>query len=588
MTRLDELGLSLIFVEHNRGKLYYHEKQWYQWDGKRWICDSATEERVRGEATKLQAWLELMILTTNASIQEIARKVKIDPGDSDKVEKLEAYKKSLLAAQTRCGSVSTLDAIIKLARHNLLLPEGASFDGPETDLLLNVQNGVLDFRGLASSGQVSLIPHDDAQAFLITRIANVSYDPDAACPVWEEFLLKAQEGRDEVVTFLSKLTGVWLTGLSNKFFTLLWGPSDSGKTTYFNIPAFILGKQNRPEDMAVTLNRDVFDKGAHTTSQADLFGKRLVLFPELDREFQMPVGMVKQWTGGDGVSARKMRENNTQARQTWHLVLTCNRKPKLELAGQDGALRNRLVFVPFPRACPKEEQDPGLQAKLESEASGILNWAIAGLAIFMKDGQALNPPEYIQNAKLAYETEMADSAWHHWKDDILEYIGKFPQPFGDDGALANNPQLWLSVPNLFNILGETRPDDRDKAKLTELMHSLGYVTKSKPNTFTKKNERVYFPEVKTLNTTVEALTQETLEMILDATRIGIDRVKHPRIQDARLYALRRIASALPEHRMLDILKGVKDVHAAYLKAGEVIDVEGEYATELPGSVSNES
>ena len=82
-----------------------------------------------------------MILTTNASIQEIARKVKIDPGDSDKVEKLEAYKSHYLLHRLAAGLSLHWTQSLKLARHNLLLPEGASFDGPETDLLLNVQNG---------------------------------------------------------------------------------------------------------------------------------------------------------------------------------------------------------------------------------------------------------------------------------------------------------------------------------------------------------------------------------------------------------------------------------------------------------------
>ena len=102
------------------------------------------------------------------------------------------------------------------------------------------------------------------------------------------------------------------------------------------------------------------------------------------------------------------------------------------------------------------------------------------------------------------------------------------------------------------------------------------MTKSKPNTFTKKNERGLFPEVKLSTPQLEALTQATLEMILDATRLALTESSTLTFKMPGSMPCDALQSALPEHRMLDILKGVKDVHAAYLKAGEVL-MSREYA-----------
>jgi putative DNA primase/helicase len=60
-------------------------------------------------------------------------------------------------------------------------------------------------------------------------------------------------------------------------------------------------------------------------------------------------------------------------------------------------------LIPFAQTFSPEERDPELSAKLQAEASGILNWLIAGCLLWQKEGLA--PPAEIEAAVEDYRTE---------------------------------------------------------------------------------------------------------------------------------------------------------------------------------------
>ena len=72
-------------------------------------------------------------------------------------------------------------------------------------MLLNVANGVIDL----STG--SLLPHDPK--YLITKMIDVDYDPEAGCPEWEKFLDLVTGGDKNLQYFLQLAVGYTLTGL---------------------------------------------------------------------------------------------------------------------------------------------------------------------------------------------------------------------------------------------------------------------------------------------------------------------------------------------------------------------------------------
>lgn len=87
-------------------------------------------------------------------------------------------------------------------------------------------------------------------------------------------------------------------------------------------------------------------------------------------------GLVKQLTGGDTVSARKLYSEFFQFRPEFKLWLAANHKPVIR--GTDQAIWRRIRLIPFTVTIPEQEQDPDLVRKLTAELPGILRWAVDG------------------------------------------------------------------------------------------------------------------------------------------------------------------------------------------------------------------
>jgi putative DNA primase/helicase len=145
---------------------------------------------------------------------------------------------------------------------------------PKVDMdpwLLNLQNGTIDLR----TGQ--LRPH--SRADMITKLANVPYDPDAQCPTFMEFLSQIMCGRKELVEFLQKMFGYSLTGDTREdcaFF--MHGEGRNGKGTLVETIMSILG------DYATAMARDTLivkrNGGGIPNDVAMLRGARLVTTSE--------------------------------------------------------------------------------------------------------------------------------------------------------------------------------------------------------------------------------------------------------------------------------------------------------------------
>jgi putative DNA primase/helicase len=60
----------------------------------------------------------------------------------------------------------------------------------------------------------------------------------------------------------------------------------------------------------------------------------------------------------------------------------------------------RVRLIPFEVIIPDERQDKQLEEKLKEEWPGILAWAVAGCAAWLKDG--LVPPQKVRAATAAY------------------------------------------------------------------------------------------------------------------------------------------------------------------------------------------
>ena len=127
---------------------------------------------------------------------------------------------------------------------------------------------------------------------------------------------------------------------------------------------------------------------SHPTERTDLFGRRLVATIETDEGKRLAESLMKQLTGGDRISARRMREDFWQFEPSHKIFLAANHKPSIR--GTDYAVWRRVKLIPFAVTIPESKQDKHLTDKLKSEISGILNWAIRGCLDWLEFGHRLD------------------------------------------------------------------------------------------------------------------------------------------------------------------------------------------------------
>jgi putative DNA primase/helicase len=302
-------------------------------------------------------------------------------------------------------SAKHINAALDLARSE----PGIPFLPEEMDLnpwLLNCRNGTVELR----TGKLREHRRED----LITKLCPTEFDPAAPCPTWKRFLGSVFAEDEELITFVQKFFGYCLTGdVSEQVLPILWGGGSNGKTTLLNAIQGTVGS-----DYVLTANEDLLVKsqhGRHPTEMAQLFRVRLVVASETEDGAQLNEKRIKAMTGGDRITARRMREDFWEFAPTHKVILLTNHKPKV--VGTDHAIWRRLRLVPFGVTFwkpddhqdggvgldPQRRVDPQMAAKLAAEQKGILAWLVQGALDWQREG--LPVPAKVKVATAEYRTE---------------------------------------------------------------------------------------------------------------------------------------------------------------------------------------
>jgi P4 family phage/plasmid primase-like protien len=340
--------------------------KWLGWDGVRWAVDE------RG----------LVNLYAKQTIEQMF---------GDLVGCNEAQRRMIVEHAFKSEAVSRLAAMVSLAQSEPgipVVPDELDAD----DMLLNVENGIVDLR----TGKLLL--HD--RAMLITKLAPVVFDPNATCPLWEQFLDTIFQKNKALIAYVQKLVGYALSGdVRAQIIIFLYGIGANGKTTFLETLLALMGNYATQAAPNLLLEKK---NESHPTELADLFGRRFVISTEVEQGRKFSEALVKQLTGGDRMKARYMRQDFFDFRPTHKLFIAANHKPIIH--GCDEGIWRRMRVLPFNVVIPKADRDEGLMTKLAQERSGILNWAIQGCLDWQKSG--LDVPQEVEDATSAYREEM--------------------------------------------------------------------------------------------------------------------------------------------------------------------------------------
>ncbi|HHT84843.1 MAG TPA: DNA primase [Firmicutes bacterium] len=398
----------------------YPWNTWLVWNGKRWQRDETGEIDRKAEAT----------------VRSIYAEAANEPDRERRFEIVKHAKQSESAAKIK--------AMIDRAKNRRpAVPD--QFD--RDTFLLNCQNGTIDLR----TGELREHNKND----LITKISPAKYDLSSGefdlekeAPLWDKFLRRVTNDDPELMSFLQRAAGYALTGdTSEHCLFFLHGDGRNGKSVFLNTLEYVLGDYGSVARPDVLMAKKYGD--GIPNEIAALVGVRFVSTTETGSGKRFAEAMLKQYTGGDTISARFLHAEFFTFKPQFKIFLASNHKPVIR--GQDVAIWERIYLIPFTAYIPPEERDKKLGEKLQKEADGILRWAVEGCLMWQRDG--LNPPDIVRAATEEYKREM----------DVL---GEFIEDrcYLSATARATSADLWKEYLDWCESNGEKYPINRREFK----------------------------------------------------------------------------------------------------------------------------
>jgi putative DNA primase/helicase len=260
--------------------------------------------------------------------------------------------------------------------------------------VLGVQNGVVDLK----SGKFRPARRED----LITKRADVTFDRKARCPNWLKFLHTVTGGDISLQLYIQRAVGYALTGsVREEVMFVLYGTGNNGKSTFRETVHSLLGDYALAADAGLLIERNT--PGGATPELARLKGRRLVSINETKENDHLNEARVKFITSQDKITARNLYEGFFDFDPSHKTFLTTNHKPIIR--GTDIGIWRRIHLLPFTFAIPSEKVEKDFrERRLMPKLSGILNWALMGLAAYLKEG--LNPPGPVTASTENYRQDM--------------------------------------------------------------------------------------------------------------------------------------------------------------------------------------
>jgi len=341
---------------------------------------------------------------------------------------------------------------------------------------LTIQNGIYEF----SSG--NLLGH--TPNIFTTNLLPFSYDPDATCPRFLQFLdeifidedsekdEKKKKDKEHKIQIIQEAVGyIFHKSLPTPAVFFLIGSGSNGKSVFINTISNLVGKEN-------TCNIS-FNLLSDETYILELYQKMVNISGETPHAKNIHTDVIKAVTAGDWVTGRELYKQPMKFRPFAKSFLAMNEAPSIKDTSH--GMWRRIWVINFPRKFEEHEMDRRLEEKLILELSGIFNWALEGYKSLKDKDFALEECDSMKKAKKSYRS-ITDSA--------RAYISEYLVNTGNE-----NDEIRLS--DLFKLyqefcIEEGEDNIQNKSDFKKALKNMKY----KIANSTKDNNKVYVYNVK--------------------------------------------------------------------------------------------
>ena len=265
---------------------------------------------------------------------------------------------------------------------------------------LNLRDGTLDL----NTRQMRASDPDD----FFFRFTNIScdalLDDSLEGPMFEGFVSQLSGGNPDVRQQLLELTALAVLGYPIKHFFVLLGPSNTGKTQFGRFLEELVGREHTVSIQGVNDFGNRFTAGS-------FMGKTLVTCLDLPDGPLPPaaIGSIKQLVGDDSMKGEVKYQNPVTFYEKPLLVCAGNHPIQIPHMGQEDALLNRMVIVPFSNPVAPHKMHQQLYQNLLAESPYILREALTAFYILKQRNFQITrskiPEEYCpQDSRQDYQS----------------------------------------------------------------------------------------------------------------------------------------------------------------------------------------
>jgi putative DNA primase/helicase len=349
-----DLGNSLRFARLFGERCRFAEdvERWYVWDRTRWVPD--------------RAGLRVVELTKYV-IDDLRRQAFLD----------DAHRDEWLRHAQASESLRARKAMIEGAKSEPVITTTSEVFDTDPNLLV-VRNGTVDL----VTGELRASRPED----LNSHMADVDFDVDAPYERWAAHVRMLCNDDPELIAYLARAVGYTLTGnVGARAFFFLEGTGSNGKNAFIEPLMQLMGSYAQTASPALLTGSE---ETQHPALLADLMGARLVFVDETRRGRPLNVERVKALTGSKLIKAAFKHKDYFEFEARFKLWIAGNGTPKVQ-DDSDGVWTRLHRVVCHGKVDPGRRVDRYGDVLYREEASGILNWALAGLDGWRRGGLAV-------------------------------------------------------------------------------------------------------------------------------------------------------------------------------------------------------
>jgi len=346
-----DLGNAQTMVERFGNNFLYctTSKKWYFWNGKIWEKDTIQE--IRRCAIRTVHYISSMA-------QEI--------NDDELSEKLRKWARTSENFQRQANMIKSAEPYLSVRND----------EWDADDNLFNTLTGTIELDTCTF--------REHRKEDRLTKMSGVAYNPEMKCPLWEEHLSTVFDNDQELIDAFQVMSGYTLLPVNpEQVFNILFGTGRNGKSVTMNVLSNIMGDYSvtvAPQTLMVQRS----SSGGPRSDVVRLEGARLITASEGDAGDVLSEELIKRITGGDIITARPLYQNEREFVAGGKVWFSTNHKPSITSSGI--SIWRRVRLWPFDVAIPTEIVDPDMENHLLAEKSGIFNWMLAGLQIYLTKG----------------------------------------------------------------------------------------------------------------------------------------------------------------------------------------------------------